>query len=211
MAFDLYTDEFESDMVGGKDRIMPGFYHFFVETVDEDGGKNGSMHVEFQVLRSTASGQETKIFAMDFSKDMGGSKSAKWAQAKLAAFATGTGLCTMKQIDDARANRQNMAIEWTEAVGRSCCMEIEADEDGQYKDMPKLRFANIWRPDDKRASRVPLHATTIQREGIKLPAGRHIDGALAPKTGGNAKAEKQPAKKSAAPEISTDDLLEGVI
>lgn len=207
MAFEVQYDDFDPDDVGGKDRVLPGLYHMLVESVDEDGGKNGAMHVEFQVMRGSVQGMNGKFFPMDFSKDYG-----KWQQMKLAAFAIGTGLRTQKQLSENKKNRTPDPIDWSQAVGKSCCMEIEADEDGQYKGLPKLRFSNIWRPDDKRASIVPLHAEVIKREGIKLPADRHIDGVLAPKPNAAAAKESKPAaKKSAASEVSTDDLLEGVI
>lgn len=207
MAFEMYYDDVDTEKVGGVDRVMPGLYHMLVEEVDEDGGKNGAMRVLFQVLRGTTPGQETKIFPMDFKKEYG-----EWPQRKLMAFAIGTGLRTKEQIDKAKAERRSDPVEWSEAVGKTCCMEIEADAEGQYKDLPKLSWDHIWHPSDKRASRVPLHAETVKRLGIKLPENRPIDGVLAvkptaAKSSGKTSAKKDPAAASA----EADSILDGVI
>jgi hypothetical protein len=207
MAFDMYLEDVDTDEIGGKDRIVAGKYHFLVESVDEEGGKNGAMRVEFQVLRGTTPSQESKIFAMDFKKEFD-----KWSQKKLAAFAIAARLRTKEQLDQMKAERKG-SVEWTEAVGRSLCMDITADETGQYAGLPKLNFDSIWRPDDKRASQIPLHAATLQREGIKMPSNREADGSL--KKGETAATTKAAGKttattqqKSAAPAV---DLLDGAI
>lgn len=207
MAFEMYLEDVDTDEIGGKDRIAAGKYHFLVEDLDEEGGKNGAMRVEFQALRGTTPGQETKIFAMDFKKEFD-----KWSQKKLAAFAIATRLRTKEQIEKMKADKKSDAIEWTEAIGRTVCMEIAADIDGQYAGLPKLHFDSIWSPDDKRAAAIPLHAAALQREGIKLSANRHIDGMLAAKPAAtNAKPAAAAGNGKSAPAASADDLLDGVI
>ena len=209
MAFDLQLDDVDTDEIGGKDRIAPGKYHFLVEELEEDGGKNGAMRVVFQCLRGTTPNQETKMFSLDFKKEY-----EKWSQKKLAAFAIASRLRTKEQLEKMKAERKSDPIEWTEALNRSVCMEITADESGQYAGMPKLNFDSIWRPDDKRASSIPLHPATIQREGIKLPPNRPIDGMLSEKAApakGNGKASATATKTAAAPAATADELLDGVI
>jgi hypothetical protein len=209
MAFEMYLEDVDTDEIGGKDRIAAGKFHFLVESVDEEGGKNGAMRVELQVLRGTTPGQETKIFGMDFKREFD-----KWSQRKLAALAIAARLTTKEELDRLKAERKAPSFEWTDAVGRSICMEITADAEGQYAGLPKLHFDSIWRPDDKRASQIPLHAATLQREGIKMPSNRNPDGSLikseaaAADKGGKAAASKTAAKK---PDTPPADLLEGVI
>lgn len=206
MAFDIYMDDVDPNEIGGKDRILPGKYHFLVESVDEEGGKNGAMRVEFQVLRGTTPGQETKIFPIDFKKEFD-----KWSQKKLAAFAIASRLRSKEDLERIKAERKGEPVEWSDAVDRSVCMEITADVDGQYAGMPKLNFDSIWRPDDKRASQIPLHAATLQREGIKMPSNRNPDGSLikseAADKGGKS-STKTAAKK---PDTPPTDFLDGVI
>ncbi len=208
MAFEMYLEDVDTDEIGGKDRIAAGKYHFLVESVDEEGGKNGAMRVEFQVLDGTTPGQKTRMFAMDFKKEVD-----KWSQKKLAAFAIATRLRTKEQIEQIKAERKGDAVEWSDAVGRSVCMEIAADESGQYAGMPKLNFDSIWRPDDKRASQIPLNAPALQRDGLKMPENRNADGSLKKaddaKKAASATTAKATAKKpDAGPAV---DLLEGAI
>lgn len=209
MAFEMYLEDVDTEEVGGKDRVAAGKYHMLIEDVDEEGGKNGAMRIAFQVLRGTTPGQETKIFLLDFKKEYD-----KWSQRKLAAFAIAARLRTKEQIEAIKTEKKSDPIEWTEALGRSVCMEITADESGQYAGLPKLNFDSIWHPADKRAATIPLHPATIQREGIKLPDARPIDGIQSkPKETKDVKGKtsKPTAGTTKEHAASADDLLDGVI
>lgn len=205
-AFEMPTDDVDTEDIGGKDRILPGKFHFLVEEVDEEGGKNGAMKILFQVLCGTTPGQNTKGFSMDFKKEFD-----KWSLRKYFALAIACRFTTKLDLDRLKAERKPLSIDWQDAVDRSVCMEITADADGQYAGMPKLHFDSIWRPDDKRASQIPLHPETLKREGIKMPANRNPDGSLIKADadkGGKSSTTKTAAKK---PDTPSADLLDGVI
>lgn len=207
MAFEMDFEDIDPNEVGGKEFIQPGMYHMLVESVDEEGGKNGAMRVEFQVLRGTVSGEETKIFTLDFQREL----KPFWKK-RFWAFAVAARLKTQKELEDCQARRERPVIEWTEAVGRSVCMKLTEGE-GQYAGYVNLNFDSIWRPDDKRASQIPLHAETLKREGIKMPSNRNPDGSLiksdaADKGGKSATKSSASAKKAEAAPV---DLLDGVI
>lgn len=208
--FDVdFNDIQDPDNLGGKDNVFPGDYHMLVESMDPSGGHNGGMKVDFQILRGTIPGQERKIFSMTFSKDYG-----EVHRAKLGAFAVAARLktadgrsVTNKLISDVKAKGESVKILWGEALNRTVCMKLVLSKDGKYVN---LDWDKIWSPDDKRAAHIPLHAAALQRDGIKLPTNRPIDGVLAkPATG--SKTSGASTQKSKASEVGTDDLLDGVV
>lgn len=206
MAFDLsYDDLKDPDAIGGVDRVQPGDYHALIVAVEEDG-EGGRMEIDLQILNGTTPGQGGKIYSLKLKKDFG-----EWNHRKLAAFAIASRLRTKEQLKRNKAERRSDPIDWSESVGRSICISLENSEDGKWTN---LRFDNIWSPDDKRAAAIPLHADTIKREGIELPADRPVEGVLS-KSGTAGKpgtaatrtnAGKTPAAGNAG---SADDLLNG--
>ncbi len=182
MAFELDTSDYDADDIGGKEQVLPGDYHMLVAALNEDGNDNGDMVVDFQVLHGTVQGQRDKIFQMRFKREY-----TKWAKRKLAAFALAARLITKEQLKKCQEEGKSPLIDWSKAVGRSVCMRLEESEDKKWIN---LAWDSIWSPDDKRAAHIPLHAAVIQREGIKLPDTRPMEGVLAKRA-----ADPKPAAK----------------
>lgn len=200
MAFEMSFDDVDPDKVGGSDRVHPGEYHCLIEAVDEEG-ENYSMVVDLQILRGTTPCQEGKAYQLKLKKDFG-----EWPQRKLTAFGIAARLFTADEMKKAKAERQSLNIDWTKAAGRSICLSLENSQDGKWTN---LRFDNIWKPDDKRAAQIPLHAKALERDGIKLAANRPIDGVLsASAAGGKQQQQQKPAAAAAKskPDVNTDDL-----
>lgn len=210
MAFQLCADDVDLAEVGGKEKVLPGEYHMLVESVNEDGGEKGEMLVELQILRGTTPGMESKRYQEKFSKDL-----KKWPLRKMTAFALAARLITKEELE----KNKSPEIEWTEARGRTICMSLENNE-YEGKNYTRLAWDNIWSPIDKRASHIPLHAEALKRDGLALPANRHIDGMLAKPAAttqtttaatAQASGNKKAAATTAAPAASVDDALAGVI
>lgn len=209
MAFDLMVDDVDLDRVGGKEKVQPGSYHMLVESVDEDGGEKGEMVVELQILRGTTPNMEGKMYEEKFSKEY-----KEWPLRKLTAFAIAARLVTKEELKAAKASGKAPKIEWTQAVGRSICIELENNE-YNGKTYTRLAWDNIWSPADKRASHVPLNKSAVERDKLTLPANRHIDGILAQgqaTAAGKADAKGGGSKAAGGKAgVSTDDALDGVL
>lgn len=172
MAFEIDTGDFDPDDVGGQEQVMGGAYHAMVEDVNEDGDDKGNMVVDLQILRGTTPGQEGKHYQLKLKREF-----TKWAMRKLTAFAIATRLTTLDAIKKAKdGTGPKVNPEFANARGKSICIKLVRDDEDKWTN---LDWDSIWTPEDKRASHIPLHKGTIDREGVKLPATRPIDGILA--------------------------------
>ena len=213
MAFELAVDDVDLSRVGGEEKVFPGNYHMLVDDVQEEGGDKGEMIVFYQILRGSTLGMEGRLFKVYFTKDF-----KDMALRKLTAFALAARLVTKEELMKCKDERKAPMIEWTQAVGRSVCMELEDNEyekNGRTTHRTQLAWDNIWNPTDKRAAHIPLHAGQLQKEGLKLDANRPLDGIMAAQPDktkpGSRGAAKADAKKLPDPQVSADDALAGVI
>jgi len=203
MAFECPMDDIETDKLGGFDRVMPGSYHQEVTFVDEEGGEKGEMIVAFECLRGTTTNQEGKEIRIYFSKSM-----EPTARKKIHALALATELITKEALDKHKANGTSPSYDFMKSVGKQVCANYEQN-DYNGKISTRLVWDQIFHPADKRANHIPLHMGKIKEAGIKLPEGRHPDGAVKTDAkGGAAPAKETKAKVDPAKQAkSVDELL----
>lgn len=207
MSFELPLDEVDTGSVGGYDRVEPGKYHCIVMALNEDGGKNGEMVVDFEILRGTTANQEGRSHRELFKKDV---KSVQIR--KFLALAIACGLTTREQIEELKAKGERPMFDWQQCVGKQVCMHLEENEH-QGKTYVRLAWDEIWRLDDKRANSIPLHAGFLKTSGIMLPPTRNIDGILSksqtpPST---LQQKKTTGTEQQAPKPSADEVLAGIV
>jgi hypothetical protein len=156
MGWEFDTDDFDPDRIDGFDVVADGRYHVQVDSVQEEGGKNQEMIVNFGVLSGTTAGQEGKNHQEYFSRSP---KAAKRALL----FACATGLTTIEELKKAKEANKNPVIDFTLAVGRQLCIEIVAEE-YQGKMRPKIGFG-IYSVDSPKAAGIPISQAAAAKAG----------------------------------------------
>lgn len=195
MSFDLDTDYFDPEEIGGSGFVAGGYYHAIVEGVDEDSDDKGDMLVDLSIQAGTTPGQAGKHYQLRFKKEFD-----KWPMRKLTAFAIATRLTTIDAIKKAKSGEgPKVSPDYSQSVGKSICLQLERKAAPDGREWTNLSFDNIWTPEDKRASHIPLHPDVVKREGIVLPEGRSIDGILANSTKA---APKKPPEATKTPDLS---------
>ena len=156
MGIEFDVEDFDPDKIDGFDVVADGRYHVQVDSVQESGGKNDEMVVEFGVLAGTTAGQEGKSHREYFSKS---SKAAK----RMLLLACATGLTTVEELKAAKEKKKNPVIDFNLAVGRQLCIEIQAEE-YQGKMRPKIGFG-IYGVDSPKAAGIPIAQAAAAKAG----------------------------------------------
>lgn len=209
MSFEIPLDEVDTGRIGGFDKVEPGYFHFVITALDEEGGKKGEMVVDMDVLRGSVPGQEGKSHRENFSREL---KSTPIR--KLLALAIACEITTKEDLDKMRAAGTRPELDFSLCVGKQVCARIETNEH-QGTIYHRVAWDEIWHPTDKRANRTPLAMDWIKSGGYVLPEGRNPDGVLAAKADTTS---KPPAGKKttgleqpAQTKETADDPLAGVV
>lgn len=205
MSFEIDTDYFDPEEVGGSGFVAGGYYHAIVEGVDEESDSKGDMLVDLSIQNGTTPGQVGKHFQLRLKKEFD-----KWPMRKMASFAIAARLITIEAIKASKAGTgPKVSPDYSKAVGRSICLHLERKPGNDGREWTNLVYDNIWVPEDKRASHIPLHPDIVKREGIVLPANRPVDGVLsgppAKPTSNSTKSDtkKPPTDAGASPDLSS--------
>lgn len=105
-----------------------GLYHFCVHDTEEPKNDGGDVKVIFEVLApEKAKGKKWNEFLGVFDKD--GEFSAGKCN-RLMEFAVATGLISREEWEAAKVNGDVLNIELSEAIGRSCCIDLRWNSKG---------------------------------------------------------------------------------
>ena len=159
MAWEIPSDTFDPEKLDGFDNAAPGRYHVEVVSVDDEAtSKSGSpqMQVDYEVLAGTPDDQEGKPHRDYFART---DKAFKRALI----FAVATGLTTKEELQQLKAAGKNPTIDFTLAVGRQLCVEIEP---GEYKGKPKGEIGfGMWHVDAEDAKAIPKNQGKLNELG----------------------------------------------
>ena len=210
MVADVYIpDDVDTDRIGGFDdaaRPDPGKYHCLIYELNPDGGRKGEMLLTLEVLDGTVPDQVGKLHTERLSHD--NKPIAIWKKLALAIAAR---LITKADVDAAKAAKTTLKIDWTQAVGRTVCVNLvrSVDKNDATKSYLNVNYDEFWDPRDKRANAVPLNAKFLQRDGLVLPPDRPIGGVKPRVPSAVAAPPATPAAAAAdkAASVEMDDLL----
>ena len=159
MAIETFVDsKYDPDQF---DSPAPGRYHVAVVKVDEDGGTDGSMIVDFEVLAGTVPGQEGKSQREYFQK-------TKAAMGRIHGLAVALGMVTKEQLMQAKATGANLLYEFENQVGKQLHLDLqESTYNGKTRVKADFR---IYKIDDPKCANWPRNAGMLAKAGIKLAA-----------------------------------------
>jgi len=156
MAVEFSTENYDPDKMDGFDFPEVGQYHAEVSHVDEDGGKNGEMVVDFEILAGTTANQEGKSQREYFSKTAA-------AEKRMLQFACATGLTTVEELKAKKEKGENPVIDFNMARGRQLCIGIEAET---YEDKTRNKVGfRMWHVDSDKAKGIPLNKGKLAQQG----------------------------------------------
>jgi hypothetical protein len=154
MAIQIPNDELPDDPTQSFS-VKPGTYHVRIADVDEDGGKNGEMIVNYEVLAGTTPDQEASMFKDYYHK-------TQKASGRMMSFAIAVGLMTLDEYREIKRSGKSIEIEFTDAVGRQMVVDLYEDE---YEGKKRTKCGyGLYRVDDKRVfdKGVPLNMGMIK-------------------------------------------------
>jgi len=157
MAFEAPTDNFNPD---GFRFPAPGDYHVQLTHVDEDGGKQGEMICDFEVLAGTTPNQEGKSHREYFQKTMK-------AFQRIHTLAVALGMVTVDELKKLKAANKSPVYDFPAAVGKQLCMGL-VDDVYEGKHRTKCNFQMFAVADEKVAT-WPKNSAMLAKAGIVLP------------------------------------------
>ena len=180
------------------DRPTWGKYHACIIRVDEDGGKQGSMIVDFEIFAGDPSGEEGKVHRDYFHKTI---KSFR----RIHQLAMACGMVTPAQLKDMKSRGVNPVYDFAkDAQNKQLFFQLEKDQ-YEGKERAKLGFA-MYHPSDPKVAKWPRNNAMLAAGGYDVTtpvnSAAHSNG----KTQTPAQAPSTPSTADAV-----DDLLSGVI
>lgn len=167
-----------------------GKYHVCITKVDEDGGQNGQMLVDYEVLAGDTPGQEALIHRDYFAKSIK-------AMGRIHQLAMACKMISIQQINDLKSKGQSPTYDFAnDALGKHLHVEL-TDEEYNGKIRVKCGFM-IFAVDDPKVASWPKNHHMLQKAGISVEA---------PAGNGNANGT---AGAAAKPQVGAG-LLDGVV
>jgi hypothetical protein len=179
MSFEIPIDSYDPDKFG--QRPPNGKMHLQITRVDEEGGRQGEMLVDFEVLTSDPAGNEGFGWTEKYKKE----SKLFFLMLNLAIAAK---LTSHEELKKLKAAGKNPVIAWEDLVGRQICGIVEDSEKDGVKNPVYHRFGSVFAPDDPKVKYWPKHAAMLQRAGfdpakcIQTPPANNAGGGAA---GGN--------------------------
>lgn len=158
MPFECPTDHIPEQF----DSAAPGNFHMQLTSVDEDGGNDGSMICDFEVLAGSVDGQEGKTHREYFTKTL---KSLS----RVHALAVALGMVTSDQLKAMKSAGQSPVYDFPAQVGKQLCMGLATETNpNNQKQSIKCGF-RMFHPADPIVATWPKNAAMLARAGIVLP------------------------------------------
>lgn len=149
----------------GFDSLGEGGYHVSVVHVDEDGGKNGEMIVDFECLAGTVPNCEGKTHREYFSKPSKDQDRQKRANTikRAMLFAISTGLTTVEEIEKNKKSGKATIPQFRMAVGRQMKLRLSKSE-YNGKTNYKAGF-DLFGLDDPKGAEIPTNKGMAAKNG----------------------------------------------
>lgn len=179
------------------DAPLAGKYHTVIIRVEEDGGKQGEMIVDYEVLAGNVKDQEGKVFRDWFHK------TAK-AMARMHQLAMACGMITSEQLKDMRDRGQSPTYDFEgQAMDKHICLDLYADEYPKGSGIHKTKCGfGIYSIHDPKVAKSPW----VLNHGYLAKAGITVQKSDKPT------APPAPSQKAtAAAGSAVDGLLDGVV
>jgi hypothetical protein len=139
----------------------PGRYHVQVTGVDEEAETRSGkpqMTVDFEILAGTPKGQEGRTHREYFVQS-----EAEGAVNRVLIFALATKLITYEELKQHKERGSNPVIDFSRAVDRQLCLEIEHEE---YEGKKRARCGyRMFAVDSPRSKGIPLNKGMLVRAG----------------------------------------------
>lgn len=148
--FDLDLTNVDPEKLDDYAKPLPGKYHVLVQKVElnkkfdqESGEEKKNLSFDYEILAGTVAGQEGRT-----NREFLTFKLPK----RLTMFALASGLVTLQQLQEAKANGVNPKINWKAAEGQTLCLEVEHKKEDKY---PRVAFSGMWHVSDEAAKDIP--------------------------------------------------------
>ena len=151
----------ETEGVGAiADPPIAGNYHVSIASVDEEGGNNGEMIVDFEVLAGSTKGMEGRNHRAYYSQ------TTAFAQYfhRLAVIA---GLITAEDLAKKIDAKEAIEYDFTKTVGRQAMITIHEDEYNGKKNLKMSPF-HIWSVEDPTCQTWPKNEKLLKKAGYKV-------------------------------------------
>lgn len=159
-----------------------GKYHVCIVKVDEDGGKNGEMIVDYEVLAGSTPGQEGLVHRDYFSKKIK-------AMGRIHQLAMACHMITAQQINDLKEKGQSPSYDFVnDAVGKHIHVDLQDDE---YNGKIRVKCGfGIFAVDDPKVASWPKNHGMLKSAGIAVEAPAGTEGGATGAAGSGAAEDK---------------------
>lgn len=157
MAFEVPIDSYDPDKFG--QRPPNGKMHLQITRIDEEGGRQGEMLVDFEILASDPKGSEGFGWTERYKKE------AKLYFLMINLAIAGK-LTSHEALKECKKQGKNPVIEWQDLLHRQICGIVEDSEKNGTKDPTYHRFGSVFAPDDPKVKYWPKHAEMLRRAGF---------------------------------------------
>jgi hypothetical protein len=163
--FDLDLDDMDLEREGGYSNPAPGRYHGEVNAYCEKDPQCGKMTFDVEVLAGTTPNQEGKTtrFFFDLPNADYDEKRNRVIKSKIFGMACALGLATLEEAKKAKEQRRPLKIDWSLAVGRQLCFEVEANE--KTKSGISIKDWCYWSLTSTKAAGIPLNQGKLATQG----------------------------------------------
>lgn len=163
MPWEIPSEDYDPQNIDkGYQAPEPGRYHVQVVNVDDDAvSKSGSpqMVVDYLILSGTTPGMAGREYRDFFSK-------SHTAVNRVLLFALATKVTSMAELEAHKAAKTNPVLDFSKAVGRNLCIELDTEEYPEGSGKHRVRCAfGIYPVDSPKAKGIPLDVHAEAKAG----------------------------------------------
>lgn len=169
-----------------------GRHHVAITAVDEHGGRNGAMVVDFEILASTAKNNEGTSHREFFQQSVK-------AMSRIHQLAIAVGMVTAKQLKERKERNDPPVYDFADAIGRQLHIRtVEEEYNGKVNQ--RCNF-DIYALGDPKCADWPKHEEFARAAGV----------AVTEKSKAARNSEQPSTAPAEPPQTIADDFLDGVV
>jgi hypothetical protein len=164
--FEFDMEDFDPEKAAGFSSPAPGRYHGEVNAFQEHEPKSGKMTFDFEVLAGTTPNQEGRTIRLFLDRSIDSTWSDERKQAvksKQFSLAVALGLARVEEAKAAKEARRRYSWDWSLAVGRQLCFDVEANE--KTKTGTSVKDFSWVAVDSPKAAGIPLNEGKLAKQG----------------------------------------------